>query len=58
MLTTNILANNTDFLELQALLSTGWVKYQDHPKEDFEKKPLLVSTSLQNYINKNIFPHR
>lgn len=46
ILITSILDNTTDLLELQAQLSTEWVKYQDCAEEDFQKKPLLVLMSL------------
>lgn len=54
ILTSNILADNIDFLELQAQLSTGRVKYQDCTEEDFRKKPSLVSMSLVNLVSQHV----
>lgn len=54
ILITNILDNTTDLLELQAQLSTEWVKYHDCTEEDFQKKPLLAIMSLVSLVSQYV----
>lgn len=54
ILITNILDNNTNLHELQAQLSTEWVKYRDCTEEDFQKKPLLVIMSLVSLVSQYV----